>query len=210
MAFVQGNTSGGSSSNTTSKSVTLGAAVTSGNAIVGSFTYEDTVTTRLSDIVDDQGNSYKANVFSIVDSGEPQFLCMFWGAPTNGPTTFTGSTTAGKPFMSISVDELDGVDLSGGITGHGLQVQASPGTGTDAVKSGSTFGASGDIRWGFTSLDDTGGIAITHGTGYTEGQNTTPSSGTNPSICTEWMVSTGTADVTFKLATNTRTITGGM
>lgn len=209
-ARVQGNTSGASSSNASTKSVTLGATVTPGDLVVGTVSFGGSATNQLSTVTDDQGNSYTASLIKLLDSTEPQVVAMFWGLPTNGPKTFTAQLTAGKAFLEIWVDEFSGSDAGTTLTGSALVVQASSGTATDGVKTGSTIGNSGDLIYGQVSDDDTNGVTITKGTGFTQAQNPTPPSGSNTAFCTEWKALTGASDVTFKYSINSRAVVGAM
>jgi hypothetical protein len=73
-----------------------------------------------------------------------------------------------------------------------VRVQASPGTGTDAITTSSTVtNTSGGIVWGCISDNTAGPSTIAHGTNYTLAQN--KASDANQPIITEYLSATGSA-----------------
>jgi len=210
-ARVEGNKFSGGSTARTSVSVTLGAAVTSGNMVRGSVTWGDATVGHLTSVTDDKGNAYNI-VDKIADATEPAVFASFWlNNITNGPKTITANFSVSVGFDGIEASEFSGNDASTAVTGHAGQVQRSPGTGTNAIKTGSSFGASGDLRSGATNTDDDGLPAVTIGTGYTQDNNDTGSGhGGDVNICSEYATAAGAADTTFTVNSNTPVITVGV
>jgi len=203
-----GIASGGSTSRTSFG--VAGNAVGSGHVVRGTVTWGDATVGHLTSVTDNQGNSYSI-VDKIADTAEPQSIASFWlNAITNAPTTITAHFSPGVTFVGIEWSEFSGNDSSTALTGHGGQVQRSPGTAADAVKTGTSFGSSGDLRSGGMTTDDTGSVVVTSGTGYTTDQNNTPGGSGQVSLASEYLVATGAADATFKVASNTPCITVGM
>lgn len=203
-----GIASGGSTSRTSFG--VAGNAVGSGHMVRGTVTWGDATVGHLTSVTDEKGNAYTI-IDKIADTAEPQCIASFWlNSVANAPTTITANFSTPVPFVGIEWSEFSGNDASTSLTGHGGQVQRSPGTAADAVKTGTSFGASGDLRSGGMTTDDTGGVAVTSGTGYTTDQNNTPGGTGQVSLASEYMVATGAADATFKVASNTPCITVGM
>jgi hypothetical protein len=168
MAYVQGNQHQNGGASSTTVAVTLGAAVTSGNALMvsvgwGSSSGADTVT----GVTDDKGNTYQ-----LVDQVRDATQQYLWRTAyllnvTNGPITITATINNTNTFGAILVDEYSGVATSAALDGHAMQGQVSPATTADAVKSGAiTTTANGNLIYG-TTVEITGLGTITHGTGFT-------------------------------------------
>lgn len=171
MAFarVQGGVTNSGVASAATVAVTLGAAVGSGNAICGFLGWNNTGVT-LTSVTDNQGNTY--NLESVVtDTGYAENYCAFSRTNiTNGPTVITANFSASVDFRFLVVDEFSGgsaasADERDGAA-HGGQIQLAPGTGTDAVTSGSfTTTQNGDLIWGAT-----GDTSLANaGTGFSAG-----------------------------------------
>lgn len=155
---VQSATGSNAGASTTA-SVTLGAPVTSGNAIVGSFQVVGGSFASYS-VSDDKGNIYNiGGISSFGRSGQ------FWlGNITNAPSVITVTINASNGAWLLLADEFSGVaTLSDGHT----QNQNVPGTGTDAMTSGAiTTTVNGDLIVGSGWDTDSAASTLTAGTGF--------------------------------------------
>lgn len=170
IARVQGLGSNNGSFNGTNTTitVTLGAAVASGNTICGGFVGSGPATLTVVSLTDDKGNSY--NVETQVGNGSSINAAAFSRTNiTNGPTVWT-LVVAGAVGMTLIVDEFSGTSTTSTDerdgSAHGGQNQASPGTGTNGVTSGSfTTSTNGDLLYGSTTNDTSlGNATLTAGT----------------------------------------------
>lgn len=206
-------TSGGQ----TTITATFGAAITSGNAVVGAVHFDDNNTT-INSIADDKGNNYSfkstAGAGTQTDnvkeaSGNFGVTANFvLGNITNAPTviTVTFSSTSGGPH--IVADEFSGIFANTApVEAHAGQVQTAPGTGTDALTSGPiTPATNGDLIYGVT-VENEDSTLSSSGTGFTStGLDTGP--GTHR-LTSEWLVqgSAGSIAATFTSATGTNSST---
>lgn len=194
-AFVQGatNQNGAASSATVAKA--LNNPVGNGNALCilvsGIGMTGDNIT-----ISDEKGNSsaggqYVGPVDTAHDANSNYNGFTFYALNlTNGPQTITATdNTSARTFMSIMIDEFSGLSA---INGHNLQAQSNPGTGTDAVSSGTyTTTQNGNLIWGAAiSIDSSTGMSI--GTGFTvAGMNNVSNSFTS-----EYMIQTSASATT--------------
>lgn len=206
-ARVQGGTFNNPTGSTTA-AVTI-SAIGSGNGICGLIGFDGTSVT-INSVADDQGNTY--NVETIVrDAGGPTSACAFSRTNiTNAPTTITVTFSASIGFRKLLVDEFSGgstasTDERDGAA-HGGQLQSSPGTGTDAITSGTfTTSNDGDLLWG-GCIGPNSTTNPTAGTSFSNGAAET----TDYSGKTEYRVQatagSGTA-ATFTQAANTDRMT---
>jgi hypothetical protein len=153
------------STSSTTTAASFAAAVTSGGFVWGIYSGGNSF--AITGVTDDKGNTY--NVGSQPAGGGGQ---LFWlGNITNAPTTITVTVGTTDIFRSMVIQEWSGVfaasDPSDAATAQ--QHQAAPGTGTDAVTSGSiTTVTNGDLILGTYQSD--GGLAcdIFGGTNFTK------------------------------------------
>ena len=175
-AFVQAKSIGEASVSATSKAVTMDAAVGSGNLLAGIVTWATSTPSDLTSVTDDKGNSYTI-VNAIADTGNNQSAASFYGKNlSGGPTVITANFGVSNNFKGLSVQEFSGLDTSAPLDGTNEQgqLQTSPGTGTDGVKSGASTQTpsvdnavvfAGSVNTGATG---TGSQAFTPGTNFTE------------------------------------------
>jgi hypothetical protein len=171
VARVQGKSHQNGGSSSTTVAVTLDQAVGSGNMLCVSIGTALGTLTSFS-VTDDKGNTYTS--VDVTDITGP----YTWGSAyilnvTNGPTTVTATVdVSGTPtsaaFSSIVVEEFSGV--AGPLDVHAIHTQAfPPGTGTDAVTSGSvTTNHGGELVYGATVNVSSAGT-IEAGTGFSAG-----------------------------------------
>ena len=182
-------------------SATLGAAVTSGNTVVGMVSFDVSTSTTLTSVTDDKGNTYSLET-AITDAGVQRVVAFSRSNITNGPTVVTANFGAPNGGVAIIVDEFSGCSTAGTDqrdgTAHGGQIQAAPGTGANAVSSGSfTTATGGDLVWSGTGSTDTADQAMgSVGTGFTTtGTSSGGSGGFDPQIFSEWLVQSSAGSI---------------
>ncbi len=168
-AFVQGNIHQNGASSLTTCAVTLAAPVGNGNALCVSFSSGFTGASDNITVTDD-----KANVYSALDTGFNSVAgysqyTFFTLNVTNAPQTITATdNTTARQFSTIMVDEFSGIIAVAALDGHSMLAQENPGTGADAVSSGTyTTTTNGDLIWGAAVSIATQGMTI--GSGFTVG-----------------------------------------
>lgn len=163
------NTPSTGASSGTSVSVTV-SAVGSGNAICGIVSW-DNGSVNLTSVTDNQGNSYNLET-TILNANDAENYCAFSRTNiTGGPTVITANFSGSIDYRSILIDEF-----SGGSTAssderdiHGGQYQSNPGTGANAITSGTfTTTVDGDLLWGGCGSQLPFGLPSV-GTGFTRG-----------------------------------------
>lgn len=172
----------------TSISATFGATVGNGNAVIVYVWFSNGGTTTISD---DKSNSYTLVDTNSVVSVRSFYLTNITNAPITVTVTFGTTQTGSNTVASIMIDEFSGIATSSPLDGHTINRVTFPGTGTDAVTSGSiTTTTNGDLIWGAV-IDE---LSITNaaaaGTGFTLG--TQNAAGTNGRGATEYLIQ-GTA-----------------
>lgn len=146
MTHVQ-NANGGSAGAVTSTAAT-GSAIGNGNVVCGVVFWHNTSGT-LTSITDDKGNTYTI-VDKIQDAGGGNFFnaSFYLTNITNGPSTITANLNSSTTGAQITWDEYSGLSSGASLDGHNGQSQNSPGTGADAISSGSFATAfNGDLIW---------------------------------------------------------------
>lgn len=179
MAFtrVQGGSNSFGGGTQTTLAVTI-SAVGSGNCICGLLTWDNGTGATLSSVTDDKGNSYNRET-TVLDTTDNQNTAAFSRTNiTNAPTVITATFSVGADSLVMVLDEFSGgsttsADERDG-SAHGGQFQSSPGTGTDAVTSGTfTTSTNGDLIWGGSNNSNGTGAFATEGTGFTQGTRVT-------------------------------------
>jgi hypothetical protein len=203
---VAGSNSG--STPVSSASVTL-SAVGSGGSICGVVDWgggNGTLSASLTSVTDDKGNNYHLEPTPLLNVTDDQYYIGFSLTNiTNAPTVLTANFSDSDGFRGIAAEEF-----SGGSTAstderdvHTGQYQSSPGTGTDAITSGSvTTTVDGDLLWGAVGFPV--GNSLSPGTGFTSGF--TGNGGINSEYRVQTTAGAGTA-ATFTTAFNCETST---
>lgn len=149
---VQGNQAASGNVNATTIAVTI-SAVGSGNDVCGIVSWDLAGSVALNSVTDDKGNAYNREI-AIDDTTNNQRSCAFSRTNiTNVPVTITANFASSIGFRGIIVDEFSGgstasTDERDG-TAHGGQFQNAPGTGTDAITSGTfTTATNGCLLYG--------------------------------------------------------------
>lgn len=189
----------------------VGSAVASGDIVVGFATVGSPNTADILSVTDNQGNSYTL-IAAVGDATAGQSFAMFYKVNiTNGPTTITLHYTSGLSSVVAFWDEFSGGSSGSAIDGSNSRVMATPGTGTDGVSTGGTFGASGDIIYGAAMEDAGPNTTFTVGTGFATATNDN-SDGTffGISLYTEFKTASAASDVTYTIGTTSRLIVGGL
>jgi hypothetical protein len=178
----------------TSYPVSLPSAVTSGSTVLVTALIAATGSIT---VADDKGNTYtqigtNAGLAGVI------FSYFYAVNVTNAPKTFTMTTSSGT-YPGILVAEVANIAAVSPLDGHADQYQATPGTGTDALTSGSfTTTANGDFIYGVCAFGNT----IKGGTGFNELQG---------QIVSEWQIQTtaGAIASTFTQAVASQATTAG-
>lgn len=148
-------------------------------------------------LVDQLGNTYikqKATYEASNDTTWITWLCTVTVAGIPIITFDPGASS--QNWLAIFGDHFYGVRLSGARDSKSA-TQATPGTGADAITTGSFAAQFGDLQWGFASDDNiSSGGTLVVGTGYI-GTNVF-----NGCIRTAYRVATGPGSVTFTDPTN--------
>lgn len=206
-AGVVHDNSGGGLSNT----ATFAGNITAGNLVPGACQWGTAVTTDLSSVTSGGATATVKN--RVADTTNSQsFATFYFINHPGGVATVVQNMGSSITALQITAGEFTNTGVSTATnSGGSAQVQGSPGTGTDAVKTGSTFGASGDLIWGSTMADGVASQTVTSGTGYTTDliNNSDPNL-FSVSSRTEWQAATGAADTTFTVTPNGSMLTGGM
>lgn len=201
-----GSNNGSFDGTNTTITVTLGAAVTSGDTISGGLgaISGSTPPFTLVSLTDDKGNTYNLET-QVGDGAAISMLSFSRSNVTNGPTIFT-AVISGTWVTSLIVDEFSGVsasttDARDGAA-HGGQFQASPGTGSNGVTSGSfTTSTSGDLLYNITMNNNNfGNATLTPGTttnaSYSAGTTGPFAAFTNLQMNSAWAVQSASGAAT--------------
>lgn len=162
-AFVQQNANDDASSATT---ITVTLTPTAGNLLVFALGGEFLDTTSIA-LSDDLGVH---NTFSQIDTDLVlDQRCAWWYAANckGGSTTFTATFSGPTRFRLIYVAEYSGIATTSPFLNGTRAASIIPGTGTDAVSSGTANATSQPaLVWGF-SIDVEGSATPSAGTGFT-------------------------------------------
>lgn len=208
VAFVQAKSTGMGAGSVTSIAATFSAAVTSGNAVVGVAAVGNSNPSALSTITDDKGNNYTI-VRKTADATNGELLATFYLLNiTNAPTVITANFSGTESDSGISMMEVSGVATSSALDVETGQVEATPGTGTDALNSTAvtTTTAGQFIFAGAVRTGNRGGgsAEFTPGTGFTEPANAEWITNGHIALSSEYQIqgSAGSIDGTFTVVTN--------
>lgn len=189
-------------------------AVTFDNPVATNGLVVGCVTNRLSDsatvsVSDDKSNTY--TVGTAVSQNDMTVTPFYLENIDNGPTVITVTFSTSTAFRSVIVHEASGVATSSALDQATGQAQAAPGTGTDAVSSGSvTTTTNGQYIFGATAVTNSfpASQQFTAGTGYTEREETTAdSAGVNMASEDQIQTSAGSIAATFTQASGNGTVT---
>lgn len=166
-------------------------------------------------IADTLNGSYPAHKENINDTVNVQrLIASVFTNSAAGSNTVTATFPGATQFRGIMVAEITGVPTSAAFDGSAAQVQAAPGTGTDAVTSGtaSSIGAGSTnanqpaVVFGFSG-NFAGNAAPAKGTGFSDTPTTTTGwawGGPNPDLVRsefKRITSTGAQTSTFTAGT---------
>lgn len=164
-AFVQQNAADNAASSAT---ITVTLTPTAGNLLVFAITGDSADTTSIA-LSDNLGTH---NTFSQIGTdlvtGNAQ-RCAWWFAVNckGGATTFTATFSTGTRFRAVYVAEYSGIATASPFLNGARAENAAPGTGTDAVSSGTANATSQPaLVWGFC-IDTSGSTTPNAGTGFT-------------------------------------------
>jgi hypothetical protein len=178
VAYTQGNTLKGSGS-ASQVAVTLPATVSNCDAVIVHVGFVSP-SASVSQCIDDQSNSYASVQTSNVNfgSGIYNIVALWKPAITNSPKTITCTFSTSVTYASLVADEVAGLGTPT-LDQKAINPQSTPGTGSNAVTSGSVTTTAADFVYGF-GVSVLGG-GFTHGTGFTSEQ------GVASTFYTEWL-----------------------
>lgn len=206
-----------STDGTTSSSVaaTFTGTVAAGNLVCGVVTWGG-VSTDLSTVTDDKGNSYTipsgtgttgspVGTFGRLDDnpGGGSSAIFYLANISNGPVTVTANFGSAQGFRGISIHEVSGVS---GLDKYRGQIQAAPGTGANAVTSSAVTPASdGQYIFGGSVLASSirSTPLFSAGTGYTEREEAGNAGGTIVNLTSESQVQTTAASIAATFTAST-------
>lgn len=171
MAFALVQAGSNSNNGGTDVAVTL-SAVASGNLLIGCAVFANGSGQAVSGVTDDKSNTYTLGT-AAVDVADAITVQAFWcGNITNAPTIITVTVDGAANPLGAIVEEWSGCFAAADPNDdESANVQASPGTNTDAITSGTiTTTVAGDLIWG--ACRKIGGVGISipgAGTGFTQG-----------------------------------------
>jgi len=149
--------------------------VTAGN-LISFFTFWNTSTVTLNSVADNCATGGGSDTYSLLDNptagtGLGRSAQGYAVIGHTGPctVTFTFSTATSNMYSECIVHELSGVNTNTPLDNnqHKISAQNGPGTGTDAITSGSvTTTQNGDYIFGWTVNDGANSATLAAGTGY--------------------------------------------
>jgi hypothetical protein len=162
-SITQSNDHENGSTNIATVAVTFAAPVTPGNMVVV-FIGKGNSAQDLSTVTDDKGNNY--NLTGFATSGTYAWFGAWLNNITNSPSTVTGTFATNHAFSSILAIEV-APPASAVVTfdQSANNNQLNPGTGTDAVTTGSVTTTAADLM--IAGCVSEVGNGINAGTGYT-------------------------------------------
>jgi hypothetical protein len=168
-AHVQ-SASGNDHFKTASASASFSSSVTATNAIAVLCAWKGTSQT-LNSVTDTQGNTY--TIVANPTTGTYGRAAMAYAiARSSAADTVSCNFSTAAMGKSIVVHEVSGVDTSLPLDGHRMTVRNAPGSGANAITSGSiTTTAAGDYILGFTFNSSANQADWSAGTGFTMRQN---------------------------------------
>src|SRR5215469_4025903 len=155
-----------------SSAVSCSLTGTAATADMAAFGVTTSIGTTVSSFTDDKGDS--CTVGTAVSSGTvlTPVYCLNL---TSGAKTFTATLSGASVVNGIAGDSYSGVVNSGALDKTTGQHQTTPGTGSNAITSGSagTASAPGELVWAISnnSTGAAGAGTITQGTGFTARQS---------------------------------------
>lgn len=174
----------------TQPSAAMSGAVSAGDTINVAVSFDLTGTATSAVVTDQLGNTYtnKTGTTQVTDTERLEsFNCL---VTTGGTPTITVKFnpvpgTSATPQVDVTAESFTGSDATSTIRGTPAgQTQSAPGTGANAVTSGTTGTlTAGDLLWSATIISSLGTLVPTTGTGFTAGL----SSGGGVKIKTEWL-----------------------
>jgi len=177
--------------------VAITVTVSAGSTLVVWVTWDDTATKSCS-VADPTNGSYTSGPVNN-DTAASQCLQRFYRQNVvAGSTTITATFGATTDFRGIGVAEVTGAVTTGGADGSSGNIQAAPGTGTDAITTASMTNAAQPALIVACSMDVTGSAVPAAGTGFT-------SNGSNASLL--WRVES--KRLTTTSSTQAATFTAG-
>lgn len=140
--------------------------VTAGSAIHVFGTVDAGANFAATPVTDTLGNSYGSILDNVVDTGVNQRVGQAVAQNSGGgANTVTVAFSVSTTFRGIWIREIGGVTTTP-LDGHNGQFQATPGTGTDGLSSGTATDANQPVLMSALSCGTSGATAPTAGTGF--------------------------------------------
>lgn len=200
-AHVQGQHIGDGSQGANWTLSKAGSTIGTGNLVVGVCLWGDTTTTDLSAV---KVSTTSCTIVSrVVDTTNTEAGALFYlnNCPAS-QTTVTATGLAGGGALFLMWDEFSGNDASSAANGSASRVQGSPGTTADAIKTGSTVGASGNLIYGM-ALGDSASGTLSLGTGFSLATaDHADAQDFGLDNLSEFKTASGASDATFTVGTN--------
>lgn len=158
-------------------------------------------------IADSLTNSYSANLDNTVDNDDNNDISHWAVADSKAGANTVTVSFASAPWRMIYIAELTGVQNVAVDAHKGLH-QTAPGTGANAVSSGTAATSATDFLIGVSSQDHNTGNAATVGSGFTLDKNGWNASGSNQMTAeVQAGVASGTRGATWTAANATDNLT---
>lgn len=214
-SHIQGQHVGSGGGSTNWSFSKAGSTIGTGNLIVGIVTWG---TASFADLGTVKVGTTSCTITNFVaDTGNSQSIATFYliSAPA-GQTTITAASSSGGGgggALAMIWDEFSGNDGSSILDGNHPRVQSAASTTANAISTGATFGASGDLIYGATVCDDsvntisTGTSPVTFATATADNAD---AQFFGVSLYSEWATATGASDVTFTISASGSMCTAGM
>jgi hypothetical protein len=195
----------GASTNPTT-GVTLGSSVAAGDTILLQTGTGGQSTTFSSTVTDQLGNTYMrlttgqgGQLYDSTNNESQDFWYCIVTASGTPALTYTPKPGSSENFLLIQGDHFTGSDANSVRRSSNGSFQSNPGTGTNAITSGSVSAQNGDLLWA-ASGDPASGPTTTEvkGTGFSTGAAFNNTIG----CLTEYLTASGSASGTFTDATN--------
>ena len=167
MAYVQSASISSDGTTSTTVAVTFGSNVTAGN-LIALFVVFNSGANIIDTVADSLGNTYVLADTAVGFAGDSH-ATYYAKNITGGACTVTVTLTASVGYRSLVVHEASGLDTTAPLDQHVINTQTTPGTGANAVTSGSvTTTTDGQYIFGATHVNNVGaGVTVTPGTGLT-------------------------------------------
>lgn len=155
-------------------SVTLPSGIPNGALAAITITFDTSSGATINQVTDERGNIYSAVVDNVSAPVNTQQLATIYRTNIAGlPQTITCTFNGTPGFRGIAVDIFSGANQDAALNTHKAQLVNNPGTGADAISSGSqpVSGSGLCLVYGACIVTGVAGETLSPGTGFTVGQS---------------------------------------